>query len=115
VPTIAAKRVGPCTACGFGILVGEQIDFTRETGARHLACAESAPQRRRNLYRARCHLCATWVKPSEGDLKVIEVDGGRRNVVSCIDAAACSARIPGQGEVRASGMTSAYRAARRRW
>ena len=36
--TILSKFHGSCRACGKPIRQGEEIDYTKETGARHLAC-----------------------------------------------------------------------------
>lgn len=97
MPVIVAKHNGTCSTCQQGIVVGESIDYSREIGARHLACTDVAPVPRTNQFRARCAWCAAWVKKGAGVLKVVETetDPGsyvRRNEVRCADTRACGAR-----------------------
>lgn len=97
MPVIDAKHESACAACGQGILIGESIEYSRELGPRHLACTDKAAEPRRNQYRARCQWCSARVKVGAGLLKVVETPRGdgtyeRRNVVSCADGTACSAR-----------------------
>lgn len=85
-------------------MLGEQIDFTRENGARHLACAELPAGPRRNTYGTRCARCGAYVKAHAGVLEVEETkqaDGtyARRSAVRCEDVAPCRER-------QAAGLTA---------
>lgn len=99
MPVLVARRGGPCAACGAPILEGERICYTLETGARHLACEDRAPGLRRNRYAARCSLCGVLLRRGRGSLGVVETceDGAFTRVwrVSCVDVAACAARLGG--------------------
>lgn len=102
MPMLVARRGGPCAACGLPILEGERIGYTLETGARHLACEDRAPELRRNRHAARCALCGFLVRKGRGRLDVTETceDGAFTRVwrVSCVDVAACTARLGGASE-----------------
>ncbi|MCP3060962.1 hypothetical protein LXT21_19435 [Myxococcus sp. K38C18041901] len=97
MPVLVARKGGPCAACGAPILEGERITYTLETGARHLACEDRVPELRRNRYAARCALCGFLLRKGRGRLDVTETcEGGafsRVWRVSCVDAAACHARL----------------------
>jgi hypothetical protein len=99
MPTIEAKHAGSCTACGQSIVVGESIDYTLQTGARHLACVDLPATLRRNAYRMCCRRCGCTLKKGEGVLAVGEKrkgDGFKRQYeAECVDVARCSERMTG--------------------
>jgi hypothetical protein len=94
MPVIEAKRSGPCAACGGLIRKGELIDFTREAGARHVACAELPSDERTNRHPAECVLCRFLLAKGQGSLELVENRQDGTNIwrVTCKDAGACAER-----------------------
>ena len=39
---ITSKYAGKCKSCGMTIQIGERIEWTRETGVRHITCPSSS-------------------------------------------------------------------------
>ena len=106
MPIITAKRISTCAACGLLIQRGESIHFERATGARHVACSESAADRRYNAHRTACSLCGIELAKGAGHLHLVEhqeQDGSwkREWRATCVDVEGCTVRIDGQ---RASGV-----------
>ena len=67
----AAKYPGTCRACGGKVSVGEMIEWSRETGARHAKCkaeasktAETPPKDAITLYGGSGYGCEGWDKGS---------------------------------------------------
>lgn len=102
MPTIAARRPGPCAACGALIERGELVEYQLAHGARHLACVDRPADLRRNRYVTECHFCRVILTASKGLLSVVEAEAGGRWVriwrASCDDVGACNGRIRGQGQ-----------------
>lgn len=98
MPRIEARRASACVACSEGILKGEVIEYEREVGARHLACAERATDARRNAHPARCYWCGGRVGRGQGELTVVDRGPDQRpeNRVRCLDAMACDERVRGR-------------------
>lgn len=99
MPVITAAKRSSCAVCSQPIPVGEQIDYSAATGARHLACTDREPHRRTNRHAATCKLCRVRLKAGEGRLTleadVPGADGGfvKRWAVECLDRSGCSERV----------------------
>lgn len=111
MPVIDARRESLCAACGQMILLGERIDYERARGARHLACTDVNPEKRRNTYEMGCNVCGTWLRIGQGALECLEMqrtDGtyARKWLATCVDVAGCNGR--------SAGLLTLARRARRR-
>ena len=113
--TMRAKFPGRCKVCGQTIRVGEEIEWTKESGAKHVRCpqaqekapaAASAPvalvaggARREsgtNRKSGHCERCGAWLQAGKGRLQYCEYDTGcpKHHDTSgyhlyCLDAEAC--------------------------
>lgn len=98
MPTIVAKRRGPCAVCSMPVERGEVITYERAVGPRHMACAESEVCRRRNLFAMPCELCGVRLQRGHGELFVAESlsplgSWERRWQARCVDVGTCTNRM----------------------
>ena len=94
MPTMQARRRGPCAVCGANIEIGEVMAYEQRTGPRHLACSDRAGERRTNARPSRCAVCQRRLARGQGRLSVREWQTGdhewrRAWDVVCIDASQC--------------------------
>lgn len=101
MPTITARKSGPCAVCLTKIIVGELIDYEALKGPRHLSCADQEPDRRRNAHPLPCVNCRVRLNKGEGLLSVTEEQEAngtfkKRYSARCADLVGCADRIAGR-------------------